>query len=195
MPKLWSETVESHRHEVREAILDAAADLVRGGGLLSVTMSQIAETAGIGRATLYKYFADVEEVLGAWHERHVAAHLAELAGIAARPEESAARLRLVLDAYAEISRRRHRHGGDALAAALHRGDQADDHQRQLRDLLSALIAEAAAAGRVRSDVPAVELADYCLSALAAAGAVDSPAARARLVEVVWAGLALPVGKD
>src|SRR5580765_2136053 len=75
MPKLWNETIESHRHDVREAILHATMALVAEHGPLSVTMSQIAEKTGIGRATLYKYFPDIDAILTAWHERHVAEHL------------------------------------------------------------------------------------------------------------------------
>ncbi|HET7480249.1 MAG TPA: helix-turn-helix domain-containing protein, partial [Rubrobacteraceae bacterium] len=75
MPKLWNETIEAHRRAVHDAILDATAVLVAEHGLLSVTMSRIAEETGIGRATLYKYFPDVEAVLLAWHERHVTGHL------------------------------------------------------------------------------------------------------------------------
>ena len=71
VPKLWSETIESHRTAVREATLDTTAALVAEHGLRSVTMSQIAEHTGIGRATLYKYFPDVEAILVAWHERQV----------------------------------------------------------------------------------------------------------------------------
>jgi hypothetical protein len=36
--------------------------------------------SGIGRATLYTYFPNVESILAVWHERHVASHLAQLAG-------------------------------------------------------------------------------------------------------------------
>jgi AcrR family transcriptional regulator len=194
MPKLWTETVASHRQEVREAVLDAVGELVMSRGLLAVTMSQLAESTGIGRATLYKYFGDVEEVLTAWHQRHVAGHLAELTEIAGRSDDPAARLRLVLKAYADICRLRHRHGGDALAAALHRNDEAYSSERQLQELLAALITEAAVSGVVRSDVSAGELADFCLHALAAAGAARSSAAVARLIQVVWAGLTSPGGK-
>ncbi|HKA49020.1 MAG TPA: helix-turn-helix domain-containing protein, partial [Candidatus Dormibacteraeota bacterium] len=56
MPKLWKETIEAHRREVGEAILDTTVALVIEHGLRSVTMSQIADQTGIGRATLYKYF-------------------------------------------------------------------------------------------------------------------------------------------
>ncbi|WP_376776163.1 TetR/AcrR family transcriptional regulator [Nonomuraea jabiensis] len=34
-------------------------------------MTRIAEKVGIGRATLYKYFPDVEAILTAYHERNV----------------------------------------------------------------------------------------------------------------------------
>ena len=75
MPKLWNETIAAHRRDVRDAILDSAAALLGEHGLRSVTMSQIAVATGVGRATLYKYFPDIEAILVAWHERHVGCHL------------------------------------------------------------------------------------------------------------------------
>lgn len=62
VPKLWHETVDAHRAHVREAILETTWQLVSERGLRGVTMAEIAERAGIGRATLYKYFPDVEAV-------------------------------------------------------------------------------------------------------------------------------------
>src|SRR5260370_17236908 len=81
MPKLWNKTIEAHRQAVHEATLNTAAVLVAKHGLRSVTMSQIAEETGIGRATLYKYFPDVESILVAWHQPHVAHHLEYLAEV------------------------------------------------------------------------------------------------------------------
>src|SRR5229473_1582571 len=81
VPRLWNETIEEHRHAVREATLDATAALVAEHGLRSVTMSQIAAETGIGRATLYKYFPDVDAILLAWHKRQVSGHLAELGAV------------------------------------------------------------------------------------------------------------------
>src|ERR1700694_3736920 len=97
MPKLWSETIEAHRQDVRGAILDATAALVAEHGLLSVTMSQIAEETGIGRATLYKYFSDIETILVGWQERHVAAHLEYLAELRDQAGDVGERLRAVLE--------------------------------------------------------------------------------------------------
>ena len=187
MPKLWTETVESHRQEVREAILDTTGSLVQSRGLLAVTMSDIAEATGIGRATLYKYFPDVETILSAWHQRHVEAHLAELRRIQQRTADPVARLQAVLARYADICRKRRRHGGDELAAVLHRSPQVREAQRQLLNLIAGLVADAAAAGAVRQDVPAEELASYCVHALAAAGD-SSTTAIDRLLDVVWTGI-------
>jgi AcrR family transcriptional regulator len=103
MPRLWNDTIETHRREVRDAILDITAALVAKHGLRSVTMSQIAEDTGIGRATLYKYFPGVEEILLAWHQRQIAGHLEYLSGIRDQVSDSGERLEAVLEAYALIS--------------------------------------------------------------------------------------------
>ena len=67
MPRIWADTIDTHRRQVTDAILDATAELIAEHGPMSVAMSAIAERAGIGRATLYKYFPDVESILVAWH--------------------------------------------------------------------------------------------------------------------------------
>ena len=122
MPKLWEATIEAHRQEVRDAILDTTVALVNEHGLLSVTMSQVAEQTGIGRATLYKYFPDVEAILLAWHERNTATHLEYLRRLADQAGGSPwAQLVAVLEAYALI---RYRHPHDTeLAAFVHRPEQ------------------------------------------------------------------------
>ena len=109
VPKLWNETIEAHRRAVRDAILETTAALVAEHGLTSVTMSQIAEETGIGRATLYKYFPDVEAILLAWHERHVTGHLEHLAELRDQAGDAGERLEVVLEAYALISHERYSH--------------------------------------------------------------------------------------
>ncbi|HEY8477729.1 MAG TPA: TetR/AcrR family transcriptional regulator, partial [Chloroflexota bacterium] len=73
----------------------------------------------------------------------------------------------------------------------HRGAHVVRAQRELRDLLRELLAEAAETGAVRSDVPPDELASYCFHALAAASDLPSRAAVHRLITVVLAGLRPP----
>lgn len=185
MPRLWSETIEAHRRDVRQAILETTWALVTKHGLLSVTMSQIAEEAGIGRATLYKYFSDVEAILLAWHERQVNGHLKHLAEVRDQAGDSRARLEAVLEAFALIS---HEHHGTELAALLHKGEHVARAQHQLTHLIRDLLAEGAQTGDLRDDIAPGELASYCLHALAAASSLPSRAAVHRLVTVTLAGL-------
>ncbi len=124
-------------------------------------MSQIAEDTGIGRATLYKYFPDVESILIAWHERHVAGHLDHLVELRDKAD---------------------------LVALVHQGEHVSRTEHQLRDLVRDLITEAAKTGHVRDDVVPDELTSYCLHALSAASSLASKAAIHRLVRVTLAGL-------
>jgi len=211
VPKLWSETIDAHRREVRDAILSTAVKLVAEHGLASVTMSQIAEEAGIGRATLYKYFPDVEAILIAWHEREVNAHLEQLAAVRDRAGTPWDRLASVLEAYALMTHESRQHHGaemGEMAARIHREDRGGQHLRghhghdgqhgrgedaahareQLGGFVRDLLADAVATGDVRRDITPDELATYCLHALSAASSLPSKAAVRRLVEVTLAGL-------
>lgn len=194
MPKLWNETIEAHRRNVQDAILETTVALVAAHGLASVTMTQIAEETGIGRATLYKYFADIDAILLAWHERQISGHLERLAEVRDEAEDAASSLEAVLRAYAHIQRERVQHhdgqphGGPELAAVLHGGEQVAAAQRELDAMLQELLTEAATAGHVRDDVQPRELARYCFHALTAASQIPSDAATHRLVGLVLAGL-------
>jgi AcrR family transcriptional regulator len=189
VPKLWNDTIEAHRHAVRDATLDATATLVAEHGLRAVTMSQIAEHTGIGRATLYKYFPDLEAILVAWHERQVTSHLGHLVEIGNQAGNAGKRLEAVLEAYALISHQQH-HGSE-LAALLHRGEHVARAHQHLRHFIRDLIAEGAETGDIRADVAPDELASYCLHALTAASSLPSKAAVRRLVTVILAGLHSP----
>lgn len=188
MPKLWSRTIETHRREVHDAILDTTAALVTEGGLRAATMSEIAARTGIGRATLYKYFPSIEAILLAWHERQIAGHLEQLARVrdeAGAPEEA---LKAVLTAFALISREAHSHYDAELASFLHRDPHAAAAEQQLERMLRDLVAAGQRRGEVRDDVAPEELAAYSRHALAAAGTLPSKAAVSRLVAVTFDGL-------
>jgi AcrR family transcriptional regulator len=194
MPKLWDNTIEAHRRSVHEAILDTTATLVAEHGLRSVTMSQIAKEAGIGRATLYKYFSDVEAILRAWHDRQISGHLEYLAEVRDRAGGAQEGLEAVLEGYALISHHYHGPREGELAAFLHRDDRLAGAQHNLRSMIRDLVAEGAASGKLRDDVSPDELASYCLHALTAAGNLPSKAAVRRLVGVTLAGMR-PIAAD
>ncbi|MDX3101919.1 TetR/AcrR family transcriptional regulator [Nonomuraea angiospora] len=189
MPKLWNETIEAHRRTVHDAILDATVELVGERGLLAVTMSQIAEKTGIGRATLYKYFPDVETILLAWHNRQVAGHLEHLARAGERESDAGQRVKAMLETYALIHRQMAGHGlSPDLVTLLHRSHDAGHARQQLHAMLRDALADAVRAGVIRDDVAADELATFCLHALQAAAALPSEAAVQTLVALTLAGL-------
>jgi AcrR family transcriptional regulator len=137
MPRIWIQTIEAHRDAVREATLDAAAAMVAEHGLAGVTMSQIAKDTGIGRATLYKYFPDVDSILRAWHEPRIDEHLKQLLHIRDQTDVATQRLEAVLTAYTAAISHRREHGSD-LAAALHHGEHVAAAHQHLRAFIQEL---------------------------------------------------------
>jgi AcrR family transcriptional regulator len=194
VPKVWKETIEEHRRAVRDATIESAAALVAKHGFRSVTMSQIAEETGIGRATLYKYFADVESILQEWHERQISEHIERLAEIRDGARDERERLETVLEAYAFISHETRQHHDTELAALMHREGHVARAERQLRRMMRDLIMDAQKSRDIRNDIAPEELVSYCLHALTAASRAPSKAAVSRLVEVTLGGLR-PSGPD
>ena len=186
MPKLWTETIEEHRRAVHDTTMDTTAALVQEHGLAAVTMSQIAAEAGIGRATLYKYFPDVEAILVAWHERQIALHLRQLTAARDAAGTPADRLEAVLETFALIQHEHH--GAELPVSLLHRGEHVARARQQLKDLVADLLATGAQKGEIRDDMAPGELASFCLHALTAAGNLPSEAAVRRLLAVTMSGL-------
>ena len=190
VPKLWTESIESHRREVREAVVRATAHLMTTEGPLAVTMSRIAEAAGIGRATLYKYFPDVEAILVAWHDEQVHQHLAQLADARGTTADPTEQLTTMLTVYAEILHASREHPHSDLAAFLHKGERVEQAERELRQMMRDLIKASAGAGTVRSDITADELTTYCMSALGAAAHTSKAGVR-RIVRLTLDALRPP----
>lgn len=184
MSKSWGESVATHRHAVRDAIKNATWSLVHEHGATGVSMSRIADRVEISRATLYRYFSDVDSILVEWHADKIHSHVTQLRQAADGIGDPVERLTAVLTCYATIAGGEPR--GGELATLLHQGAHLARAEQQVLDLFTELLASAAQAGAVRSDVPPAELARYCLYALAAA---DDPARPGSgLVRVVLAGL-------
>lgn len=184
VPKLWTATVDEHRTAVRRAIFDAAWALLNERGPLSLTMSEIAARAGIGRATLYKYFADVETILLAAHHEQVGHHLQQVEALAAHHASPGAGLEAVLLHYATVVQLRERPTYDALRTLLHADPRLEAAHDQLRVTLVELISSSAKAGEVRDDIEPEFLAEYCLSALGAAGKVTGAGTPEALVRLL-----------
>jgi AcrR family transcriptional regulator len=184
MPKLWQDSIEAHHDAVSAAIFDATSRLVAEHGLAALSMAGIAQGAGIGRATLYKYFADLDALLNAWHRRVVEEHLETLAAVRAAAGSPGERLAEVLAAYVEIQRA---HAGHAGAAQLHNGAHMRHAHQHLHGFIRDLVADAAAHRAARTDIAADELARFAIAAAQAASGQSKPAA-ARLAALILAAL-------
>ena len=142
----WDHTVDEHRAAQREAIATAAWALAQEYGPFAITMSQVAEAAGVSRPTLYKYFPDVVSMLTAHHRKHVEAHVAELACIVDGPGGPGEPLERLVVAYAEICHHRALHGSAEVDRLVHSPFELDAAESQLVDLFARAIREADSGG-------------------------------------------------
>ncbi|MBA2386148.1 MAG: TetR/AcrR family transcriptional regulator [Acidimicrobiia bacterium] len=178
MPRIWADTIDTHRRQVNEAILDATADLIAEQGPLSVAMSAIAERAGIGRATLYKYFPDIESILIAWHTRDFAEHLDRLKALS---EAEDVTLRDIAE-FVCTQRRNHpgRKGANVLGSLAHSfagagGILEGAIEREILVVLTPLLTRLMHDKEVRGDQDPELLAQWLLHAIHAPGNLDDQA--------------------
>ncbi len=75
-------TTKSKQEQTRRLIVRAAVDLITEHGYEATTMKQIARTAGIGDATIYKYFPTKEKLLLDFFELTIADVLDQVAATA-----------------------------------------------------------------------------------------------------------------
>ena len=66
MPKIIGESLASHRELTRARLFEALGSLMGEQSWESISMSQIAERAGVGRTAVYNLFADKEVLLLAY---------------------------------------------------------------------------------------------------------------------------------
>jgi len=171
MPALWRDSIDAHRQAVRDSVLDASGAILEETGMTGLTMSAVAERAGIGRAALYRYFSDSRQIVLAWHERQVRTHLDQLLEVRAGAGGTDRAVRDVLEAYAGLSSA---HDIGESAAVLHTGEHMEGAQRELHLLLRDLLADGVRHGQVRGDINVDDLATYCAHALGAASHMTSP---------------------
>lgn len=145
MPDLWADSLEAHRNLVRERLLTAFAGLAAELPFDDITVTAVAERAGLARSAVYNYVASKHDLL-----------LAHTAGVTSRWVD-----RLTRDGDGPVAARL----GRFVAATLRvfaedrlagQGADiqldADQHRRLMvalspvRDHLSALIAEGVADG-------------------------------------------------
>jgi TetR/AcrR family transcriptional regulator, mexCD-oprJ operon repressor len=137
---------------VAAAILDGAAQLFASGGE-QASMNEVAEAAGVARATVYRYFPNREALLDELAQtavRDVDMRLASARIDAVPPEEGVARaVRALVDVgnlFVVLARERPRSG-------------ADRFERGLVEPLRQLVERGQASGDIRDDITAARLTE------------------------------------
>jgi AcrR family transcriptional regulator len=138
------------QERVAEAILDAAADLLAEGGE-QPSMSDVAQAAGVARATLYRYFPTRErllEELTAGAIDATATRLAQAGLDAVSVPEAIARIARVVAA-----------AGSKYAALISRfgPDDAGNVEQQIKTLIEALLRRGLDDGTFRADLTVEDL--------------------------------------
>jgi AcrR family transcriptional regulator len=93
MPKISAPTLEKHRAETLERLIDAFGELVMSKGYDAVSLADVAGKAGLARTAIYNYFPDREALLFAWTDREVTRTLANLERELAAARSCAEKLR------------------------------------------------------------------------------------------------------
>ncbi|QCQ92830.1 TetR/AcrR family transcriptional regulator [Rhodococcus sp. SGAir0479] len=62
---------ERNKQQTRGRLLDAARELFAARGVVSTTVEDIADRAGVSRATFFNYFPSKDELLSALHASHM----------------------------------------------------------------------------------------------------------------------------
>ncbi len=115
---------QARAEETVAAILEAAAQILEGGGLAAFTTNAVAERAGVSIGTLYQYFADQTAVLHALAERELRAVLQRVAEALRSDSEPTVegRVRAMIRAIIGAFRGRQRARKAVLQAILSQGD-------------------------------------------------------------------------
>jgi len=203
-PSIWSDSLATHKQRLREHIVGTAGELLAERGLGGVSMSLLAQRAGIARATLYNHFPDFERVLAALVADEVARFRVQLDRHLADASDPVERLRRYLVAVHDWAtnlrrqpqKRPPRPAGRTRKPRLSPQVVAVTHEPlgQLHEILERILADAIARHAVHPDVDPGLHADLILKLLldprppTPAAAHPPGAERDQLVRFVLRGL-------
>ena len=107
MPKISAATLQEHRAETIDKLLDSWGELVMAKGFDAVTLADVAAQVGLARTAIYNYFPDREALLFAWTDREVRRTLESLEKELAKAEKFAEKLEVFIRSQLVEFGRRH----------------------------------------------------------------------------------------
>src|SRR5262245_60675707 len=91
----------------REAVLEAAHQLITQHGYAGLSMRELAKVSGLAKGTIYHHFQDKQEIFVSVVERDLATISRSIAAAAQTPGDWSDQLRAVVRTYFDLKRRRH----------------------------------------------------------------------------------------
>ncbi len=92
MPRIAADTLEQHRADTVDRLLDAFGTLVMERGFSAVSLADVASQVHLARTAIYNYFPDRGSMLVAWTNREVQRMLAVLEREVSQASSSAEKL-------------------------------------------------------------------------------------------------------
>ena len=150
MPKIIGESLASHRELTRTRLFDALGSLMAEQPFESITMSQIAERAGVGRTAGYNHFADKEVLLLAYMRQVTEEFTSVLSERLSTEPDPLMRLRLYIRSHVQMTSRYHVKAGMGLRRQMSdRGaSHLHDHVGMVGEVLISILDDAMGRGLI-----------------------------------------------
>ena len=150
MPKIIGESLASHRELTRTRLFDALGSLMAEQPFESITMSQIAERAGVGRTAVYNHFADKEVLLLAYMRQVTEEFTSVLSERLSTEPDPLMRLRLYIRSHVQMTSRYHVKAGMGLRRQMSdRGaSRLHDHVGMVGEVLISILDDAMGRGLI-----------------------------------------------
>jgi AcrR family transcriptional regulator len=168
VPKISAATLQEHRAETIDRLLDSWGDLVMAKGFDTVTLADVAAQVGLARTAIYNYFPDREALLFAWTDREVRRTVESLEQELANVDSYAEKLRVFVHSQLVEFGRRHLPPGKEVVQFLRPETYGRfmDHIEPLEKVLRDIISEGVAAKEFTDVDPAstVPMVMACIGA-------------------------------
>lgn len=156
---------ETKQQQTKQAIFEAAMALFAEQGFDETSVEQIVTRAGVSRATYFNYFGTKDGVLR-FYGQQLAQRLTDLASAGDGAASPLARLRTLVDAWADYSRQNREYARTVLLYSARDPEYVSGltpARRQMFEMIDRLVEAGQAAGELRRDIPSKHMTIHVIS--------------------------------
>ncbi|QQM67562.1 TetR/AcrR family transcriptional regulator [Actinomyces weissii] len=159
MPKIMGNNLAEHRERTRAALFDAMSELLTQRTFDKITLSDVANRAGVGRTAVYNHFTDKEDLLLAFMDYETQQHAQELARALAQTPDPIDRLRLYVRQQALVKRSYHFPANGPLASSVSRptASRLRAHAGMMLQMLAQILTDAMDQGLIPRQDPRITI--------------------------------------